>query len=105
MDNNWYKTKLGWEPDVKNRTKTKALISEFLNRIGYHESIKTGLALREYGKEPNAAYSAFSYWALYNKSDIDQLLKVKITSNVVEKPFQAIQSILNVGVPQCLFVA
>ncbi len=96
MDNNWYKTKLGWEPDVKNRTKTKALISEFLNRIGYHESIKTGLALREYDHNPGVCGSAFSYWALYNKSDIEQLLKVKITSNVVEKPFQAIQSILNV---------
>jgi hypothetical protein len=95
-DNKWYINNLGYEPKVKNRTKTKALVLEFLNIIGYYESIETGSALREYGKDPSTPFSAFSHWALQNKNDIKEFLGISVSKDVVEKPFQTIQAILSV---------
>lgn len=97
MDAKWYRDKLGWEPDIKNRTKTKALISEFLNRIGYYESIETGSALSVCDKrveDTSQTGTAFSYWATRNKLVIKELLGVTISKDVTEKPYQAIQAIL-----------
>ena len=98
-DAKWYKEKLGWEPDIKNRTKTKKLIVEFLERIGYYESLETGTPLSVVDVRVSdicLTGSAFSYWANKNKFDIKELLGVTVTKQVIEKPFQVIQSILNV---------
>lgn len=98
-DAKWYREKLGWEPDIKNRTKTKKLIVEFLERIGYYQSLETGTSLSVVDiRVPDICQpgSAFSYWANKNKSDIKELLGVTIKKDVINSPHQAIQTILAV---------
>jgi hypothetical protein len=85
--------------DRKYRVKTKALIQEFLARIGYYGSIEKGTVLSVVDVRVNDISqmgSAFSRWATKNKIEIKELFGVTIKKDVESKPYQAIQAILNV---------
>jgi hypothetical protein len=85
--------------DRKYRVKTKALIQEFLARIGYYDSVERGTVLSVVNvraSDISNTGTAFSWWATRNKVEIKELLGVTIKKDVENKPYQAIQEILAV---------